>query len=63
MSVTKSKAEKTREVLSFLPRQDRHKPKGPEIKKSKMSRWRAMVLIAVHVAIGIHIWHWLATGE
>lgn len=63
MSVTKSKAEKTREVLSFLPRQDRHKPKGPEIKKSKMARWRAAVLIAVHVAIGIHIWHWLATGE
>jgi polyferredoxin len=63
MSVTKSKAEKTREVLSFLPRQDRHKPKGPEIKKSKMARWRAIVLIAVHVAIGIHIWHWLATGE
>ncbi|MFT4512036.1 MAG: polyferredoxin [Planctomycetota bacterium] len=63
MTVTKSKAEKTREVLSFLPRQDRHKPKGPEIKKSKMARWRAIVLIAVHVAIGIHIWHWLATGE
>lgn len=63
MSVTKSKAEKTREVLSFLPRQDRHKPKGPEIKKSKMARWRAIVLIAVHVAIGIHIWHFLATGE
>ena len=63
MSVTKSKAEKTREVLSFLPRQDRHKPKGPEIKKSKVGRWRATVLIAVHVAIGIHIWHWLATGE
>ena len=27
------------------------------------SRWRAIVLIAVHVAIGIHIWHWQATGE
>lgn len=63
MSVTKSKAEKTREVLSFLPRQDRHKPKGPAIKKSQMSRWRAIVLIAVHVAVGIHIWHWLANGE
>ena len=63
MTVTKSKAEKTREVLSFLPRVDRHKPKGGEIKKSKISRWRAGVLVAVHVAIGIHIWHWLATGE
>ena len=63
MSVTKSKAEKTREVLSFLPRQDRHKPKGPEARSSKMGRWRAIVLIAVHVAIGIHIWHWLSTGE
>jgi polyferredoxin len=63
MTVTKSKADKTREVLSFLPRQDRHKPKGPEVRKSKASRWRAGVLIAVHVAIGIHIWHWLATGE
>ena len=63
MAATKSKAEKTREVLSFLPRQDRHKPKGPAVRKSKSSRWRAIVLIAVHVAIGIHIWHWLATGE
>ena len=62
MSATKSKAEKTREVLSFLPRQDRHKPKGPEIKKSKASRWRAIVLIAVHVAIGIHFFLWWQSG-
>src|SRR5690606_3248065 len=63
MSVQKSQQEQVRDVLSFLPRQDRHKPKGPELKKSKMARWRAIVLVAVHVAIGIHIWHWLATGE
>ena len=63
MSATKSKQEKAREVLSFLPRQDRHKPKGPAVKRSHASRWRAIVLIAVHVAIGIHIWHWQATGE
>ena len=28
-----------------------------------MSRRRAYVLVAVHVAIGAHIWHWLATGR
>ena len=68
MSVTKStvanaKAEKAHAVLSFLPRQDRHQPKGPQPRPSKLSRWRAAVLIAVHVAIGVHIWHWLATGK
>jgi len=52
-----------RDVLAFLPRQDRHKPKGPEVRKSKVSKWRAAVLIAVHVVIGLHIWHWLATGK
>jgi len=28
-----------------------------------MARRRAWVLIGVHVLIGLHIWHWLATGE
>jgi polyferredoxin len=45
-----------------LPRVDRHKPKGV-VRASKVGRWRALVLIAVHVVIGVHIWHWLATGR
>lgn len=48
---------------AFLPRQDRHKPKCGPVKKSTASRKRAYVLIGVHVLIGIHIWHWLATGR
>ncbi|MFK7741233.1 MAG: 4Fe-4S binding protein [Planctomycetota bacterium] len=52
----------SRNPLASLPRLDRHKPKG-DVKPSGSSRWRAIVLILVHVAIGLHIWHWLATGE
>lgn len=33
------------------------------IRPSRMSRWRAVVLIGVHVLIAIHIAHWLATGS
>lgn len=28
-----------------------------------MGRWRAAVLIGVHVLIALHIWHWKATGK
>lgn len=33
------------------------------IRPSRMSRWRAAVLIAIHVAIAIHIAHWLLAGR
>lgn len=46
-----------------LPRLDRHVPKGGPVRPSRVSRKRAYVLIAVHVAIGLHLWHWLAAGE
>ncbi|MCK5940945.1 MAG: 4Fe-4S binding protein [Planctomycetes bacterium] len=49
--------------LAALPRQDRHRPKGSAVRPSKVSKRRAWVLIAVHVVIGLHIWHWLTTGE
>lgn len=52
-----------RDPLAFLPRQDRHKPKCGPVRPSKVSRKRAYVLIAVHVLIGLHIWHWYATGK
>ena len=52
-----------RDLLAFLPRQDRHKPKCTPVRPSKVSRKRAYVLIGVHVLIGLHIWHWLATGS
>lgn len=52
-----------RDPLAFLPRQDRHKPKCGPVRPSKVSRKRAYVLIGVHVLIGLHIWHWLATGS
>ncbi len=53
----------TLDQLAALPRLDRHRPKGGGPRPSRVSRLRAWVLIAVHVAIGVHIWHWLATGE
>ncbi|MGE3180153.1 MAG: tetratricopeptide repeat protein [Phycisphaerae bacterium] len=33
------------------------------MKKSRMGKWRAAVLIGVHVLAALHIWHWLATGR
>ena len=33
------------------------------IQPSRMSRWRAAVLITIHVAIAIHIAHWLLAGR
>lgn len=56
-------AARARDPLNSLPRADRHVPKCGPLAKSRVSRWRAMVLIAVHVAIGAHFWHWFATGE
>lgn len=49
--------------LAFLPRQDRHKPKGPPVRPSKMGKRRFWVLVAVHVVIGAHIAWWLLTGS
>ncbi len=49
--------------LASLPRLDRHKPKCGPVAPSKVSRRRALVLLGVHVAIGLHLWHWLATGS
>jgi ferredoxin len=53
----------TNDPLAALPRLDRHRPRGPAPRRSKASRRRAYVLIAVHLLIGAHIWHWLATGR
>jgi polyferredoxin len=33
------------------------------VKRSRAARWRAGVLIAVHVLLALHIGHWLATGS
>jgi len=52
-----------RDVLASLPRVDRHKPKGGPARKSTVGRWRAAVLIGVHVLIGLHFLHWAITGE
>ena len=33
------------------------------IRASRTSKWRAAVLIGIHVLIGLHITHWLVTGR
>jgi polyferredoxin len=43
---------------AVLPVLDSRPPRS-----SRLSKWRAAVLIAVHVAIAIHIAHWLVAGE
>lgn len=38
-------------------------PRAPKVRPSKTGKWRALVLILVHVIIGLHIAHWLIAGE
>lgn len=52
-----------RDVHASLPRIDRHKPKCGPVRKSNVGRWRAAVLIGVHVLIGLHFLHWAFTGK
>lgn len=35
---------------------------SPPLRRSRTTRWRAAVLIGVHVVAALHIAHWLATG-
>lgn len=49
-------------VHSQLPRLDRHKPKCGPVRPSRTGRWRAAVLVAVHVAIALHVWHFHVRG-
>lgn len=37
-------------------------PKPSRVRKSTMGKWRALVLIGVHVLIALHLAHWLTTG-
>jgi NAD-dependent dihydropyrimidine dehydrogenase PreA subunit len=41
---------------------DRFRPRGTP-RKSKRSRWRAAALIAVHVAVLVHVAHWKIAGS
>ena len=36
---------------------------APQIRPSKMSRRRAAVLVVIHLLVGLHVAHWLATGS
>ena len=51
-----------RDPFAALPKLDRHKPKAPAVRPSKVSRKRAYVLLGVHVLIGLHFLHWGLTG-
>ena len=59
----KGPANPAKDVRAALPRIDRHKPKGGPVRPSKRARWRAAVLILVHVVIAVHIIDWLVTGS
>ncbi len=38
-------------------------PNHPKLKHSRAGKWRAAVLILVHVLIAVHILHWFITGS
>jgi polyferredoxin/Flp pilus assembly protein TadD len=38
-------------------------PRAGKVRASHMGKWRAAVLIGVHVLIALHIAHWLTAGE
>lgn len=57
------KPDRPRDLLASLPRLDRHRPRGGVVRPSRVSRWRAAVLLLVHAAIAAHIAHWLVAGE
>ena len=38
-------------------------PRGGPVRKSKKSRWRAAILITIHIAITAHVVHWVVTGS
>lgn len=46
-----------------LPREDIHRPRGGPVRHSRRALWRAVSLIAVHVAMAVHIAHWKITGS
>jgi len=58
-STTPRPAGKTRRPVCLDPETGR----PPVRRKSRRGRWRALVLIGVHVLIAIHLAHWLTTGS
>ncbi len=45
-----------------LPLLRPHAPRGAPVKRSRKSRWRALALIGVHVAVLVHLAHWKVSG-
>ncbi len=46
-----------------LPRPHVHRPRGGPVRASRTGRWRAFVLVAIHVLLLAHIAHWEVTGR
>jgi ferredoxin-type protein NapH len=52
-----------KDPFAWLPRPDRHRAKCTPVRPSRAGKYRAAVLVLVHVLIGLHIAQWLATGS
>ena len=48
---------------AHLPTLDRFKPRGDGPRPSRMTRWRAVSLVTIHVAFVAHLVHWQWAGE
>lgn len=46
-----------------LPVADPRPPRGGPVRTSRRGKWRTIVLVAVHVAVALHILHWSLTGS
>ena len=54
--------DKSHDPRAALPVLDRFRPRGGPVRRSWRGRWRAAALIAVHVAVLVHLAHWKIAG-
>ena len=62
MAKPKSKSTRKKEIPSTLAA-DSPTSSGSKIKASSAGKWRALVLLGVHLLIALHIAHWLSGGS
>ncbi len=63
MQVKSMKSKKTKIQVQVIAEPSVNAPHPKKVRASKMGKWRALVLVLVHVLIALHIAHWWMNGE